>query len=220
MQYFLSSKALLTRSFMSSVNLIIEILSSQVFESLVEAVQNRRVVDENFFPCGLVRREQCQQIDEIAVVWRVARREIIRVRPIGAPDGSIRRRGDDSLGVGNHLDKRQTEIAVDCRIANLVGAADLYPDVLQLEKVEQQVKAGLTQALRWSYPRDVVDHYGKRHTADAVFLGNQVFHVDVEIHRPAQFRDVFHAAVENVQFDIAARTVEQIEANTADAALM
>jgi len=110
---------------------------ASVIERLVEAVQSRRVVDEDLFSCALVQRKYREQIDEIAVVWRMPRRKIVRVRPIAAPDNTLRRRRDHRRRVRDHLDKRQTEVAVDFSIANLVGAADFYPDMFQFDEIEQ-----------------------------------------------------------------------------------
>src|ERR1041385_1375322 len=109
------------------------------------------------------------------------RRESVRMRPIAAPDDAVRRRGDHRSRVGDHLDERQTEIAVDFTIANLVGAADLHPDMRKPEEVEQQLKTGLLQAFRRFYPGNMIDDYWNRHIANAVFPADQVFHVDVEI---------------------------------------
>src|ERR1044071_7684544 len=45
-----------------------DLVAASVIQCLLETVQSRRVVDENFFPCGLVRCGCRKHIDEIGVV--------------------------------------------------------------------------------------------------------------------------------------------------------
>jgi RNA binding exosome subunit len=66
----------------------------------------------------------------------------------------------------------------------------------------------------------MIDNHGHRHRPDALFLGEQVFHIDMQVDRPAEGRDVLHAAIENIEADVAARSMEQIEADSANAAVV
>ena len=42
----------------------------------------------------------------------------------------------------------------------------------------------------------------------------------MKIHRPTELHDMFHAAIQNVELYIAARPVEQVETDSAHAAVM
>src|SRR4029434_10772930 len=66
----------------------------------------------------------------------------------------------------------------------------------------------------------MVNNHGNRHSPDAVLLFQQIFHVDVQIHRPTEFHDVLHAAIQDIELYIAARPVEQVETDAADAAFV
>src|ERR1043165_4172023 len=104
MQYFFSGNALLMRSFMSSVSLIMPVAPRN--QNLCEAVQTRRIVDQDFPSRRFVGCEGGEQVDQIAVVGGVAGGEIVRVRPVGAPDHSVGSGGNDDLGVRNTLAQR------------------------------------------------------------------------------------------------------------------
>src|SRR5688500_15464130 len=66
----------------------------------------------------------------------------------------------------------------------------------------------------------MVDDYRNRHVANTCFLLDQVFHVDVKIDRPAESGDTLDAAIEHVNFDVAAGAVEQVEAHAANTAVV
>src|SRR2546422_97110 len=221
-QYFFSSKALLTRSFISSVILIMFRTSRSTgflrFYHLFKSVQGSRVVNEDSFPRLWVRGELSEEIDKIAVVGRVPRDEIVRVRPVGAPNNPVRRSRDNGPGIRDYFNKWQPEVAMDDRVADLVCAADFHPYMFELQQIQQQLKRRLVQTFRWFHPGDVVDDHGNRHRADALFLFEQTFRVDVQIDRPAEIDNILDAAIEHIELDVAAWPVEQIETHAANAA--
>src|SRR6266542_1592404 len=223
-QYFFSSKALLTRSFISSVILIMLRSSCSTgflrFYHLFKSVQGNRVVNEDSLPRLLVRCELSEEIDKIAVVGRVPRHEIVRVRPIASPNHPVRCGGDDGAGIGNHFNKWQPEVSMHHRVANLVRAAHFHPYMFELQQIQQQLKRRLLQTFRRFHPGDVVDDHGNRHRADALFLYEQTFRVDVQINRPAEIDNILDAAIEHIELDVAAWPVEQIETHAANAAFV
>jgi hypothetical protein len=53
-----------------------------------------------------------------------------------------------------------------------------------------------------------------------MFLLDQIFHVDVEVDRPAEINNIPDAAVEHGGLYVAARPIEQVETDAPDAAVV
>src|SRR3990170_2723325 len=123
------------------------------------------------------------------------RGEVIRMGPVGAPDNAVRRRGDDRSGEGDHFDEGKAEIGMHIRVTDFVRAAHFYPDMLLFHEIEKQLKGWLAQTCDGLDPGDVVDDHWNRHGANALFLFEELFRVDVEVHRPSELGDMFHAAI-------------------------
>ena len=187
---------------------------------LIKSVKRHWVVNENLFSRLLLRREQRKKIEQVAVIGRVAGSKIVRVRPVGAPDHAVRRRGDDCPGEGRHFDEGESKIGMHRRFADLIGAAHFHPDMAEFHELQQQLKPRLIEPFCRFNPRDMVNNHRHRHSAYALFMLDKVLHVDMHVYGPAQFGDVFHASIEDIGFDVAARPVEQIEADAADAAVV
>src|SRR5215471_4072904 len=140
--------------------------------------------------------------------------------PIGAPNHSIGRCGDDCASKGNDFDERQSEIRVHLSVTDLVCAAHLDPNMFQPQEVQQELKASLLQTFGRFDPRHVVDDDGNHHDTDAAFLLQEIFHINVKINRPAEVHNVLDAAIQHIQFYITARSVEQVEAHAANTGIM
>src|SRR4029434_7214717 len=136
------------------------------------------------------------------------------------PDGSARGGGDDGTSEGNHFNKWQPEVGMHLGIADLVRTAHFHPDVLCFQQIQEQLKTRLARTFGRLHPCDMVNNHGNRHSPDAVFLFQQIFLVDVQIHRPTEFHDVLHAAIQDIELYVAARPVEQVQTDAADAAFV
>src|SRR5260221_971493 len=100
-------------------------------------IEALRVVDEKGTALGFGRRHVGDEVDEIAVVRHFLE---VRMRPVGAPDGTL-------AGFLHELARERCGILPWCALArDALGAAHLDPRVLVLEECEERSEIGMVDA--------------------------------------------------------------------------
>ena len=124
------------------------------------------------------------------------------MRPIGAPEHTVGDGCDHHLGEGHHVEVRQAPRDVCLgNGADIVEAAQLHPEAVILQEVENEPERRLIEAALTSDPRHVVDDGHCRKRPDEHLMLDDVRRINVKIEDPAKplelrqvFAEMFFAA--------------------------
>src|SRR5882762_3625064 len=180
--------------------------------AMSKAVEPRRIVHQDFMLQRRLRRHQCEQVDQVAVVRHVL--ADVGMRPVGAPQDPVRRGFDQRAGERHRVGERRSFRR------HALGAANLDPAVLVVHELEQGLEGLLFQSISRLYPSHVVDHHGNGQFHEQVLELHQVIGIDVKDQVPPKRTNLFSCVSEKRQIRSSPEVLHKIEAHAADAALV